>query len=69
MTGQEQPAHARKFSQQVEIGRALYSAPKEYLGQHLDAPSGLGAGQAASPGAAGEGPSPAGTRPPGHRPR
>ena len=36
MTGQEQPAHARKFSQQVEIGRALYSAPKEYLRQHLN---------------------------------
>src|SRR5690348_5177328 len=29
--------HAGEFSQQVEVARSLYSAPKEYLGCHLDA--------------------------------
>jgi hypothetical protein len=30
---------------QVEVDRAVYSAPKEYLGQHLDAPAGSAVGK------------------------
>ena len=40
----------------VEVGRSLYSAPKEYLGQHLDARADTAAGEAVSPRAAGQGP-------------
>ena len=53
----------------VEVGRSLYSAPKEYLGCHLDARADSALVKLYSPRAAGQGPSPPAAGPPVHRPR
>ena len=53
----------------VEVGRALYSAPKEYLGCHLDARADSALVKLFHHGAAGQGPPPPAARPAGHRPR
>lgn len=53
----------------VEVAKALYSVPEQYLGRHLDARADSEAGQALLPRQARQDPSPAATRWPVHRPR